>query len=70
MLLTDGIYEYEDPSGAQFGVHRVEQVLREHHAAASATLAAHLLQEVRAFARGAPQDDDVTMVLLKRSLAH
>ena len=70
VLLTDGIYEYEDPSGAQFGVHRVEQVLREHHAAASATLAAHLLQEVRAFARGAPQDDDVTMVLLKRSLAH
>ena len=68
VLLTDGIYEYEDTRGAQFGVQRVEQVLREHHAASSATLAAHLLQEVRAFARGAAQDDDVTMVLLKRSL--
>ena len=31
VLLTDGIYEYEDPGGTQFGVQRVEQVLREHH---------------------------------------
>ena len=67
VLLTDGIYEYEDATGAQFGVQRVEQVLREHHRGDSATLARHLLQAVRDFARGAPQDDDVTMVLLKRS---
>ena len=67
VLLTDGIYEYEDATGAQFGVQRVEQVLREHHRGDSATLARHLLQAVRDFARGAPQDDDVTMVLLKRT---
>ena len=67
VLLTDGIYEYADATGAQFGVQRVEQVLREHHRGDSATLARHLLQAVRDFARGAPQDDDVTMVLLKRT---
>jgi len=66
VLLTDGIYEYEDAAGAQFGVQRVEQVLREHHHRDSASLAGCLLQTVRAFAQGAPQDDDVTMVLLKR----
>ena len=67
VLLTDGIYEYADATGAQFGVQRVEQVLREHYRGDSATLARHLLQAVRDFARGAPQDDDVTMVLLKRT---
>jgi phosphoserine phosphatase RsbU/P len=67
VLLTDGIYEYEDVTGAQFGVQRVEQVLRDHHRAGSATLGSQLLQAVRAFAQGAPQDDDVTMVLVKRS---
>ena len=66
VLLTDGIYEYEDAAGAQFGVQRVEQVLREHPRADSAALARHMLQAVRDFACGAPQDDDVTMVLLKR----
>lgn len=67
VLLTDGIYEYEDVAGAQFGVPRVEQVLREHHGQSSAALAEQLLQAVRAFAQGAAQDDDVTMVLLKRA---
>jgi phosphoserine phosphatase len=69
VLLTDGIYEYEDASGAQFGVQRVEQVLRAHHRESAAALAGHLLQAVQAFAHGAPQDDDVTMVLVKRSAA-
>jgi phosphoserine phosphatase len=69
VLLTDGIYEYEDSDGAQFGVQRVEQVLRAHQHESTAALAGHLLQAVQAFARGAPQDDDVTMVLVKRTVA-
>jgi phosphoserine phosphatase len=69
VLLTDGIYEYEDPDGSQFGVQRVEQALRAHHHESTAALASHLLQAVQAFARGAPQDDDVTMVLVKRTVA-
>ena len=69
VLLTDGIYEYEDPDRAQFGVQRVEQTLRAHHHESSAALAGRLLGAVREFARGAPQDDDVTMVLVKRTVA-
>lgn len=69
LLLTDGVYEHEDADGAQFGLARVEAVLRARHAGPTAALAAHLLQAVREFARGAPQDDDVTMVLLKRDAA-
>ena len=66
LLLTDGIYEYEDAAGAQFGLARVEATLRAHHRGSTAALAEHLLHAVHAFAQGAAQGDDVTMVLLKR----
>jgi phosphoserine phosphatase RsbU/P len=66
LLLTDGIYEYEDPGGAQFGLPRVEAAVRARHSGPTAALAEHLLAAVRDFAQGARQDDDVTMVLLKR----
>jgi phosphoserine phosphatase len=66
VLLSDGIYEYEDAAGAQFGEDRVQAILAEHHGRTMAELSGILLAEVRAFARGAPQGDDMTVVLLKR----
>ena len=41
-------------------------MLREHHGETTALLSHRLLDAVRAFAAGAPQQDDVTMVLVKR----
>ena len=70
VLLTDGIYEYENPGGTQFGVQRVEQVLRAHHLQPAEALAGQLLEAVRTFAQGAPQGDDVTMVLVRREATH
>jgi phosphoserine phosphatase len=69
VVLSDGIYEYEDPEGALFGKERVEQVLREAYAQPAAVLSAQMLDAARAFARGAPQQDDVTMVFVKRTAA-
>jgi phosphoserine phosphatase len=65
-LLTDGIYEYEAPDGEQFGRLRVERLLAEHRAASAEALSALILAAVRDFAQGAPQEDDITMLLLKR----
>jgi serine phosphatase RsbU (regulator of sigma subunit) len=66
VLLSDGVFEYFAPDGEAFGEDRVEAVLGDHHREPTATLTARLLDAVRAFARGAPQEDDVTMVLVKR----
>ena len=66
VLLTDGVFEYFEPGGEAFGEARVEAVLREHHHETTAALSGRLLEAVRSFARGAPQQDDVTMVLVKR----
>ncbi len=65
-LLTDGVYEYEAPDGEQFGRARVEHLLSQHQLASAEEFAAHLLAELQNFARGALQEDDITMVLVKR----
>jgi sigma-B regulation protein RsbU (phosphoserine phosphatase) len=65
-LLSDGIYEYENREGKQFGDEGVARVLRANRGASMAQVLEALLGEVRAFADGAPQLDDVTVVLLRR----
>lgn len=69
VLLSDGIYEFEDVDGAQFGRARVEALVRSHQADGPEALAARLLAAVRVHARGAAQDDDITIVLIKRLAA-
>ncbi len=65
-LLSDGIYEYENGKGEQFGEMRVEDILRAHSGRPMAELSAIVLDAVHAFAQGAPQEDDITIVLVKR----
>ena len=69
LLLSDGIYEYHNAAGEQFGEARVEEIVRSHHGASMARLSATLLDAIQAFAAGAPQDDDITVVLVKRETA-
>jgi sigma-B regulation protein RsbU (phosphoserine phosphatase) len=66
LLLSDGIFEYHDAGKEQFGEERVEEIVRAHHGKSMAELSAILLESVRTFAKGAPQEDDITMVLVKR----
>jgi len=66
VLLSDGIYEYRNAAGEEFGEARVEAIVAAHRGASMAQLSAHLLAEVHAFAQGMPQEDDITVVLVKR----
>jgi phosphoserine phosphatase len=65
-LLSDGIFEYRNASGEQFGVARVEAVLRETREEPVERIATELLAAVRAHGGGAPQEDDMTVVLVRR----
>jgi len=67
VLLTDGIYEFADRAGVLFGRQGVEQVLRQGRDGSAAALAARLMDAVREHAQGAPQEDDITIVLVKRT---
>jgi phosphoserine phosphatase len=66
VLLSDGFYEYHDVRGEQFGETRVQDLVRVHGGKPAAELLSILFAEVDAFAGGAPQEDDMTAVLVKR----
>jgi phosphoserine phosphatase len=66
LLLSDGVFEYCNAEGECFGDARVEAFIAARAGAPMQDLAAELLREVQAFADGAPQEDDVTIVLLGR----
>ena len=65
-LVSDGVYEYQDGSGDLFGEEGVARVLRAHRGEPMAQLLEALLAALRDFARGAPQLDDITIVLVRR----
>jgi phosphoserine phosphatase len=65
--ITDGIYEYESAQGAMFGEKRVCDLVRREAGASAETILARIVDEVTAFAAGAPQNDDMTLLIVKRT---
>jgi phosphoserine phosphatase len=65
-LISDGAYEYENPAGQQFGTEGVERVIVLNHYRPMSELLALLLDALHDHAAGAPQADDITIVLLRR----
>ena len=67
VVVSDGVFEYENRAGEQFGEGRVQRIVVENRAQSMAELVAQLKRAVATFAQGAPQEDDMTAVLVKRS---
>ena len=65
-LISDGIYEYNNSNGEEFGEDRVAGVFKAHHRLPMASLTKHLLRAVKEFGGTAPQEDDITLVLVRR----
>jgi serine phosphatase RsbU (regulator of sigma subunit) len=65
-LVTDGFYEWENPEGEQFGLVRLEAVLREARDLPADAMIAMLRAAVSDFCKGTEQMDDLTAVILKR----
>ncbi len=64
--ITDGIYEYADNSGKMFGEQRVVDIVRREAASSAQQMLERIVEDVAAFAAGAPQLDDMTLVIVKR----
>ncbi|MGB5344319.1 MAG: SpoIIE family protein phosphatase [Thermoanaerobaculia bacterium] len=66
-VLSDGFFEAKNPAGEELGTEAVVDVIRHHRQDS----AAEILQQIRLttehFSDGIPQDDDQTVVILKRS---
>ena len=66
-VYSDGITECEDPSGEEFGRERLSRLLRSAAGRPLADLVRAIDEAVVEFAAGAPQGDDQTVVLARRS---
>ncbi len=65
-LISDGVYEYENAAGQQFGEDGVAAVIRGHHDKPTTELVEILLRSVREFGGEVVQADDITIVIIRR----
>jgi sigma-B regulation protein RsbU (phosphoserine phosphatase) len=66
VLYTDGLTEAANPEGDEFGLERLEEVVRKHCGKPLAALAVAIEGAIEAFAEGTPFGDDRTLVMLRR----
>jgi phosphoserine phosphatase len=64
--ITDGVFERESAAGEQFGVDRVVERIRANADAPAAEIVSAIVSACDAFAEGAGQEDDMTLLLVRR----
>jgi sigma-B regulation protein RsbU (phosphoserine phosphatase) len=66
VLYTDGVTEAADPASVLFGEERLTACFASGAGETAADTVDRLLRAVRAFAGGAPQSDDITILAVRR----
>ena len=67
ILSTDGVTEAEEPEGAPYGVERLGSAVQRVAAAAPTTIVDACLRSVEAWRGSGRQEDDVTLMVLRRA---
>jgi phosphoserine phosphatase len=65
-LISDGIYEYENEEGVQFGQQGVAKIIDNMPGAPARDLVPAIMKAARTHGGSAPQADDITIVLVRR----
>lgn len=68
VLTSDGFFEAANSADEQFGIEAVENFIRENHEMPPEDFIQKLYSEVKAHAAGEAQADDLTAVVIKRSV--
>ncbi len=66
VLYSDGVTEAVNPSDVDFGEDRLGQLTASLHGRPASELVARIQSEVAKFSEGAPQADDITVVVMRR----
>ena len=66
LLFSDGVTEAQNADDEEFGEERLLEVVRACAGEPAATLIDRTFQAIDAFAGGAPQFDDITVVVARR----
>ena len=65
LLGTDGIWEAYNSEGELFGKERLHQIIRDNADKSAAAIQGAILYEVSKFRGNLPQEDDITIVVVK-----
>ena len=66
VIYTDGVTEAQNAAGEFFGKKRLREIVTAHAAASCQSLHDAIQQAVTEFTEGAPQSDDITLVVLEK----
>jgi sigma-B regulation protein RsbU (phosphoserine phosphatase) len=66
LLYTDGITEATSPEGEMYGEERLMNLLRVNHTLSAYDLSQKILESVKNFQADTDQDDDITLMVVKR----
>ena len=64
LLYTDGVTEAHDPKNELYGIDRLMHVVGENAGRSGEEILSDVIRDVKAFSEGAPQFDDITMMIL------
>jgi serine phosphatase RsbU (regulator of sigma subunit) len=67
VLVTDGAIETESPDGQQHGAEAVLRAVRAHLQKPAHEIVERVIEATRAHADGVAQEDDITVVVIKRT---
>lgn len=62
---TDGIRETQNDSGEMFGLNRFRKAIRRHAAKSAEEIKSRIIADLKIFRGEAPQEDDITLVVIK-----
>ena len=65
LLYTDGVTETANEKREMFGLGRLQAFVEKYQALTADEIRKALLEELRNFAHGAPQADDITILVMK-----
>jgi phosphoserine phosphatase RsbU/P len=65
VFCSDGVFEAMNAASEEFTAHRLAAVITEHHEASAAVIADAIFDAVSAFRGSAPQNDDMTAVVVR-----
>jgi serine phosphatase RsbU (regulator of sigma subunit) len=65
VMYTDGIIEAHDPDNELFGKNRLYELIQRKKNITSQQIADRIIEEVHLFSQGAPQHDDITLLVFR-----
>jgi len=65
IIFSDGVSEALNAAGEEFGDDRLQVVVERAGTVPAAEIVDRIVGEVRAFTKGAPQSDDITVMVIR-----